>query len=216
MHIPKKFQQEDTQELLKLMRDYPFATIITHTETGIEANHLPVSIVQSDDKLYLHAHIAKANPVWKLTQQASHVLVTFNGPNCYISPNHYPTKKETGRAVPTWNYVVVHVQGTITFIHDPDWLYNALNRLTSDHESDQPEPWSITDAPVSYIEKMLPAIVGIEIEINTIKGQWKLSQNQPEINQVSVIEALSATENQSQNNVAAMIKAHINTIDHNA
>ena len=209
MHIPKPFRQEKNSELLALMREYPFATLITQATSGIEAHHLPISLSWQEDKLYLHAHIAKVNTVWQSVTESSEVLVIFNGPNCYISPNHYPTKQQTGKAVPTWNYVAVHVKGHITFIHDPEWIYQALENLTAEHESGQYNPWSISDAPTSYIERMLPAIVGIEIAVASITGQWKLSQNQPAVNQIGVIDGLSASENHNDKTVAALVRAQL-------
>jgi transcriptional regulator len=210
--IPRKFKQENIEDLVELMQQYSFATLITQSEVGIEATHLPMIVVKKSDKFYLEAHIAKANPLWKSVINGSDVLVTFNGPNCYISPNNYPTKKDTGKAVPTWNCVVVHVKGTISFIHDSDWIYNAIETLTTIHESGQPEPWSISDAPHEYIQKMLPAIVGIEIEVASITGQWKLSQNQPEVNQRGVAEALSESTDSSITEIASMINANFDKV----
>ena len=125
-----------------------------------------------------------------MVKEGSEILLIFNGPNCYISPNYYPTKKETGKAVPTWNYVVVHVKGRISFIHDEKWVYSMIDSLTSIHESNQDIPWSMADAPETFIKKMLPAIVGIEISIDSIEGQWKLSQNQPQANKLGVVKGL--------------------------
>ena len=125
-------------------------------------------------------------------------MVIFNGPNCYISPNNYPTKKDTGKAVPTWNYMVVHVKGNISFIDDNEWIYEMLDTLTQEHESQQVIPWSIKDAPASYIQKMLSVLVGIKIEIIYINSQWKLSQNQPDINQSGVVEGLSVIQKEPE------------------
>jgi len=204
--IPRKFKQDNQQSLLELIQDYPFATLITQSEIGVEATHLPVFIIEKSGKHYLQAHIAKANPLWKSVDEQRDVLLTFNGPNCYISPNAYPTKQATGKAVPTWNYVVVHVTGKISFIHDKEWIYHAIDTLTTLHESKQTNAWSITDAPDEYIQKMLPAIVGIEIEILAITGQWKLSQNQPDQNQQGVINDLSKNDDANMLEIAAMIK----------
>ncbi|WP_352337612.1 FMN-binding negative transcriptional regulator [Psychrobacter sp. 16-MNA-CIBAN-0192] len=209
MHIPTQFKQENDTELLELMREYPFATLMTHSTSGMEANHLPISLSWQEDKLYLHAHIAKINSLWQSGAESSEVLVVFNGPNCYISPNHYPTKQQTGKAVPTWNYVAVHVKGRISFIHDAAWIYRALENLTAEHESGLDNPWAMSDAPAPYIDKMLPAIVGIEIAVTSITGQWKLSQNQPTINQLGVIQGLSASDKQNDKTVAAMVQAQL-------
>lgn len=131
MHIPKKFEQNDPSQFKKFIHNYPFATLITNSESGLEANHIPFFLNQSKGKDVLQGHIAKVNPLWKNVKDKLDVLVVFNGPNCYVSPNHYPTKKETGKAVPTWNYVTVHVKGIMSCIHDKQWNLNMINNLTS-------------------------------------------------------------------------------------
>lgn len=190
MHIPSKFKQSDKKLLLEIVRQYPFATLITNTQSVIEATHLPVILANVNGKQVIQAHIAKANKLWESVENGAETLLTFNGPNCYVSPNYYPTKKETGKAVPTWNYVAVHVRGDISFIHDEKAIYNIVDGLTNEHEKVQETPWSISDAPQSYIKSMLSAIVGIQISINEIEGQWKLSQNQPEVNKCGVVKGL--------------------------
>jgi transcriptional regulator len=209
MHIPVKFQQNENSQLKTIIREYPFATLITYSEAGIEATHLPVVLVDIEGKTVIQAHIAKANKLWKSVKEGAEILLIFNGPNCYVSPNYYPTKKESGKAVPTWNYVVVHVKGVISFIHDEKWIYNMIDLLTKEHEAKQDVPWSITDAPETYINKMLPAIVGIEIAIDSIEGQWKLSQNQPEVNKFGVIEGLLATGKAYDAKVSELVKGQI-------
>tara|TARA_R110001592_G_scaffold363017_1_gene679318 strand:- start:1657 stop:2274 length:618 start_codon:yes stop_codon:yes gene_type:complete len=194
MHIPSKFKQKDESQLKDIICEYPFATLITQSESGMEATHFPVILNSVDGTDVIHAHIAKANKIWETVKEGSEILLIFNGPNCYISPNYYPTKKESGKAVPTWNYVVVHVKGQISFVHDKEWIYNMIDSLTNIHESNQEIPWSISDAPEAFINKMLPAIVGIEISIDSIEGQWKLSQNQPEVNKSGVVKGLDKHE----------------------
>lgn len=204
MHIPKKFKQDDLDTLKKLIVEAPFASLITSSKTGLEANHLPFILKESEGKTLLQGHIAKANPLWQNLEDQADVLVVFNGPNCYVSPNYYPTKKEHGKAVPTWNYVCVHVKGVVSFIYDDAWNLQMLNALTTVHEASQKKPWSVADAPKEYIQKMLSAIVGIEIDVASIVGQWKLSQNQPVQNQRGIVEGLSKeADGLSQQNVAS-------------
>jgi len=209
MHIPVKFQQNEDSQLKAIIREYPFATLITYSESGIEATHLPVVLVDVEGKTVIQAHIAKANKLWKSVKEGAEILLIFNGPNCYVSPNYYPTKKESGKAVPTWNYVVVHVKGVISFIHDEKWIYNMIDLLTKEHEAKQDVPWSITDAPETYINKMLPAIVGIEIAIDSIEGQWKLSQNQPDVNKLGVIQGLLEKGQAGELKVSELVKEQI-------
>jgi len=116
MYIPSKFRQRNIEDLVAVIQQYSFATLASYGNGEIEATHLPLLLEQVAEKFVLKGHIAKANSLWRNIQSGSDVLVVFNGPNCYISPNHYPTKAEHGRAVPTWNYVVVHVKGAISFI----------------------------------------------------------------------------------------------------
>ncbi|MCE2570870.1 FMN-binding negative transcriptional regulator [Motilimonas eburnea] len=205
MFIPKAFRQENIQACLALMQAYPFATLVAQSDEGIEVYHLPMVLKPNGESGLLQGHIAKANPLWQKVASGTQVQVIFNGPNCYISPNHYPTKAEDGRAVPTWNYAVVHVQGKINFTRDPDWIMTCIQDLTSIHEADSATPWTFDEAPPGYIERMLPAIVGIEIEITGIQGKWKLSQNQPRVNQQGVINGLNALTPQSQQ-VATMVE----------
>lgn len=192
MHKLKVFQQINIENLYQIINDYPFATLILNTESGIEVDHLPMILMVDDGVATLQGHIAKANPLARLLNDETKATIIFHGPNCYISPNYYPTKKDNGKAVPTWNYIVVHVAGSIKCVHDNDWKLDLLNSLTDKHESSSDEPWSISDAPQEYIEKMLPAIVGLEVQIESIEGKWKVSQDKPEINQKGVIEGLEA------------------------
>lgn len=206
MHIPKNFEQNDPEQLKTVIRDYSFATLITHSDAGLEANHIPMVLIESGDQDLLQGHLALANPLWKSIKDGSNVLVVFHGPNSYISPNYYPTKQETGKVVPTWNYVSVHVKGVMNCIHDDDWKMDLITRLTDQHEAAQEKPWSVSDAPEDYTRRMLPAIVGIEIEITSIVGKWKVSQNQPEKNKQGVITGLSESTNSGDIKMAAIIK----------
>ena len=234
MHIPNKFKQDDQEQLDAFIRQYPFATLITHRgvndadangkvaidsdlDSGLEANHIPFMLSrptcsESKEKAVLQGHIAKVNPLWENVKDQSEVLVVFSGPNHYISPNHYPTKQETGKAVPTWNYSVVHVTGRMSYIHDKAWNLDMINRLTDQHEAGESSPWSVADAPENYIQKMLAAIVGIEIEILSMTGQWKLSQNQPEKNQLGIISGLSQSTDVASQEMANLIEKHADNI----
>tara|TARA_R110001583_G_scaffold38455_1_gene124280 strand:+ start:9722 stop:10357 length:636 start_codon:yes stop_codon:yes gene_type:complete len=209
MHIAKAFKQDDHLQLQNIMVKYPFANLVSYSESGLDVNHLPLFLDIKNDKAMLQGHIAKANPLWKNLNANSEVLVVFQGPNCYISPSLYPTKKENGRAVPTWNYVSVHIKGEIRMRFDNDFKLDMLHNLTFQQEQNQEVPWSIYDAPSEYIERMLPAIVGIEIQIKSMQGQWKVSQNQPEINKQGVVAGLSKSQSNDVLEMAALVKDHI-------
>jgi transcriptional regulator len=184
MYMPAYFKETRSELLHALMHDYPFATVIMHGDAGLAANHLPLELVGDT----LHGHVARGNELARA--DGAEVLVIFRGPDGYVSPNWYPSKHETGREVPTWNYGVVHVHGHLRVIEDAVWLRQLLERLTDRHEAGQPKPWHVSDAPADHIEKMLGAIAGLEITIDRIEGKFKLSQNHPAANRAGVVDGL--------------------------
>lgn len=184
MYAPKSFRETRSEVLRDLVRAYPFATVVVQAQGGLVANHLPF---EWNDNV-LQAHVARGNEL--AAMDGAPVLVVFQGPQGYISPNWYPSKHETGREVPTWNYTVVHVHGRLRVVDDAAWVRAQLEALTDHHESGQPQPWKISDAPEDHVEKLLGAIVGIEIAIERIEGKFKLSQNHPTRNREGVIAGL--------------------------
>ena len=191
MYLPKHFAVTEVPVMHAMMRKHPLATLVCHGPAGLEANHIPF-LLADDSSPYgtLQGHIARANPLCKAGDLAEEVLVIFQGAESYISPSNYATKAEHGKVVPTWNYTAVHAYGRLRLIDDAAWIFAQISALTATHESSLPNPWSVSDAPADYIEKMLGAIVGIEITIERLVGKWKVSQNQPPANQASLIAAL--------------------------
>jgi transcriptional regulator len=177
MYLPAHFKEERVDVLHRLVRTHPLGLLITHDANGLAANSIPFLI---DPQLTPHgtlrAHVARANPVWR-DAAGSEVLVVFEGPQAYISPGWYPSKAEHGKVVPTWNYVMVQGRGTLRAIEDAGWLHALVSRLTTTHEANQARPWAVTDAPPTYVDTMLRAIVGIEIELTALVGKWKVTQN---------------------------------------
>lgn len=174
-----------------LMRACPLATLVTTTSNGLTANHIP--LILSENPLpfgTLQGHVARANPIWRESLSEIEALAVFHGSDAYITPAWYATKQETGKVVPTWDYVVVHAHGTLRVIDDAEWLRSQIENLTAHHESDYEEPWKLTDAPNDFIKKLISAVVGIEIVITKLEGKWKVSQNQPERNKEGVISGL--------------------------
>ena len=174
MYAPSHFREDRPEVLREAIRNIAFATIITMGEGQTEANHIPFLL--KDGKLT--GHFARANPVWKSISGAE-ALVVFMGPHFYTSPNWYPSKAVTGKGVPTWNYITVHVRGTISVQDDADWLRAHVAELSHAHEHFRKQPWSHDQAPGDYIEALLKAIVGVEISITSMEGKWKLGQNRP-------------------------------------
>lgn len=189
MYMPKHFAETDTERMHQLIRTRGFGTLVT-VENGLpQANHVPFIL---DGSGRLQCHLARGNPAWQQIVNAPDVLVIFQGPDAYISPNWYATKKETGKAVPTWNYQVVHAHGRAKAIDDPVWLRQHLENLTDQNERHRSDAWAVSDAPADYIEKMIGAIVGLEITIDCLEGKLKASQNQPEANRLGVKDGLDA------------------------
>lgn len=206
MYCPAHFEETRLPVLHGLQDSHPFATIVCHSAGTLSAEHVPLlrrtSAAGTD---LLVGHVARANPLAQATM--ADVLVVFQGPQCYVSPNWYASKQDGGKVVPTWNYAVVHAHGTLRTQHDAQWKLALLNELTQTHEQAQPHPWSVSDAPATYIERLLPAIVGIEIEVLALSGKWKVSQNQPPANQASVAVGLQASGAAQQQAVAALVQS---------
>ncbi|SBS32269.1 Protease synthase and sporulation protein PAI 2 [Marinomonas aquimarina] len=207
MYVPTHFKEEDHQVLQQYIRDYSCGTLIISDAEGIEANHVPFYLAVNEDSSLgkLQCHLARANPAWQRIQDGAQVLAVFQGPNAYISPSWYATKAETGRVVPTWNYLAVHVQGKAQVIQDPDWLKQHLHQLTDQHEASMEEPWSVADAPTDFTDRLVKAIVGIEIRIESLTGKLKASQNQPQANRESVRASLQGLDDVNSAAVAKLV-----------
>ncbi|HWU77616.1 MAG TPA: FMN-binding negative transcriptional regulator [Rhodanobacter sp.] len=199
MYTPKSFEETRSDALDGLVRAYPFATVVASAANGLIANHLPFEQVDG----VLHGHVARGNELAQM--DGVEVLLVFRGPDGYISPNWYPSKHETGREVPTWNYAVVHVHGRLRVIDDAVWLRRLLERLTDRHEAGQPQPWKVTDAPEDHIGKSLRAIVGLEVTMDRIEGKFKLSQNHPARNRAGVIAGLRERNGDGDAELAALM-----------
>ena len=205
MYLPKHFEVTDPEVLSDLIEKYPLATIIGSIGGEIEVNHLPLML--SKDRSRLYGHVAKTNPLLKIAEQATpNLTAVFNGPDAYVTPSWYLTKKETGKVVPTWNYAVVHAQGKISIIQDRAWLHGHVTQMTDTHEPTYQSLWKVSDAPDEYIQVMLNAIVGIEIEITSLVGKFKLSQNRPANDYEAVLSELRASKNQELQDMTHFMK----------
>jgi len=178
MYIPAHFDEPRTEVLHALIEEHPLGILFTHGTSGMDANHIPFELKSSEGSCgVLHAHVARANPVWQDVADGDDVLVVFRAGEAYISPSWYPSKHELHKQVPTWNYRVVHAYGRITIHDDERYVRGIVGRLTRTHEASQPKPWKMTDSSADYIDTLLKAIVGIEITITRLSGKIKLSQN---------------------------------------
>jgi transcriptional regulator len=178
MYVPAHFEESRPEMLYGLIRQHPLGILFTHGKSGLDANHLPFELdTDHGAQGTLRCHVARNNPLWRDIADGDEVLAVFRAGDAYISPQWYPSKHEFHKQVPTWNYLVTHVYGRVTIRDDERYVRGHVARLTRIHEASQPQPWKMTDSPADYIDTMLKAIVGMEIEITRMVGKSKLSQN---------------------------------------
>ncbi|MEG2029766.1 MAG: FMN-binding negative transcriptional regulator [Janthinobacterium sp.] len=194
MYTPSTFREERLDVLHGLIDAHPLGALVRHGADGLCADHLPFEIAApTPDAPFgiLRAHVARANPLWRAAGGNDEALVIFQGPHAYITPAWYAEKQRSGKEVPTFNYAVVHAHGPLRAIDDPAWLLGLVARLTARHEAGLATPWQVGDAPAGYIDKLLKAIVGIEIPLTRLEGKWKLGQNRSMQDQASMARGLA-------------------------
>ena len=187
MYLPEHFQESNQDVLIDLIQKHALGCLVTYIDGELSADHLPFIYDQSEHCLF--AHIAKKNPLYTQLINGMEGLIVFQIDHAYVSPNWYVGKFEHHRAVPTWNYVVIHVKGEIKLIEDEKSLRGILAKLTRQHESSQPKPWKMSDAPKEYIADQLNHIVGIQVNIRSLIGKFKLSQNREKMDIENVAKA---------------------------
>lgn len=206
MYLPKHFLVEESAVLAQLISEYPLAVIVANLDSHFEINHLPLML--SEDKTKLYGHVAKMNPLTKVANSSNTaVTAIFNGPNAYVTPSWYPSKQESGKVVPTWNYAAVHAEGTIKLIDDAQWLRSHVSQMTNIHEPTYQSTWKLDDAPEEYVQTMLKAIIGIEIEIKSLVGKFKLSQNRPAEDYEAVVEQLRKSPKEALQEMLQFMRA---------
>jgi transcriptional regulator len=209
MYLPSHFVETRAEVLQDLIHAHPLGTLVTSGPNGLEANHVPFEYDPLPAPLgTLRAHVARANPVWREFSREIEPLVVFQGPQTYITPSWYRTKAETGKVVPTFNYIVVHAYGSMRAIEDEAWLRDFVGKLTQRFESPRAQPWSITDAPEDFIAKQLGAIVGIEIQLTRLIGKWKTSQNRPAADRKGVVTGLRDSDDPAARAMADAVESH--------
>jgi len=207
MYTPRHFDEPRVEVLHDLIRRQPLATLITLGSAGLTANHIPLLLIPDPAPFgTLRGHVSRSNPVWKDFDPEVEALAIFSGPEAYITPSWYATKKETGQVVPTWNYVVAHARGRLRVFEDAAWLRSHVEELTRHQEAGSPEPWKVEDAPADYIGRLVGGIVGLEILLSGIEGKWKVSQNQPEANRRGVIAGLETRGDTAALAMASLVR----------
>ena len=209
MYQPRHFVENRPEVLRALVQQHPLAMLVTLSDDGLQAD--PIPLLWREDaqgNVVLAGHVARANPLWQRTRFDTEVLAVFQGPQHYISPGWYATKAAHGRAVPTWNYVTVQARGPLRVVQDAAWLRQLVDDLTAQQEGPMPQPWRVDEAPTDYIEKMLAAVVGIEMTVTQWAGKWKTSQNQPAENQASLVQALDVLgqDSDAARDMAALVR----------
>jgi transcriptional regulator len=203
----RKFEVEDAAAYLAELCALVPATLVTHGPDGFRASILPMLFDAADGPNgYLRGHLARGNPQWREIEAsiaaggdgAAEALAIFDGPDAYVSPAWYEEKRLTGKVVPTWNYVTAQAHGTISTIHDPDWLIPHVARLVERHESGRPDPWALSDAPDDYVQMQARAIVGLELRIARVEAKAKLTQNRSDTDIEGTIEGLSGGDSRDQ------------------
>ena len=188
MYQPPLFREDRTEVQHDLIRAHPLGLLVTAGPGGLMANPVPFLVYpEGSDHGTLRAHVARANPQWLELAAVTECLVVFQGPQDYVTPSWYATKRETGKVVPTWNYVTVHAWGRPTAVEDAAWLRRQLEDLTNSQEGARLSPWKVDDAPADFVTAQMKGIVGIEIPIGRVEGKWKVSQNRPEADRVGIL-----------------------------
>jgi transcriptional regulator len=188
MYQPPAFREDRIEVQHQLIRSHPLGLLITAGPGGLLANPFPFLLDRdSSEKGTLRLHIARANPQWRELEAVEECLVVFQGPQAYVTPSWYATKRETGKVVPTWNYATVHAWGCPRVMNDDVWLRRQIEDLTRSRESLRAAPWRVDDAPADFVAAQMRGIVGVEIAVTRIEGKWKMSQNRPEADRTGVI-----------------------------
>jgi len=203
MYVPSQFKEERIPVLHEAIERIGFGMLVTLGADGMTASHVPMLVAAEPGPFgMLLGHLARANPQWRTALADQEALAIFAGPHTYITPSWYETKRQTGKVVPTWNYVAIHAYGRLRFIDDPERARANVTGLTKRHEANRAQPWAVTDAPRDFIEAMLKAIVAFELTITRLEGKWKMSQNRPADDRAGVVAGLTS---EGETEVAAIV-----------
>lgn len=191
MYVPEDFREDRVARLHEMIRQVRLGTLVTLGADGLIASHLPM-LIDAEPAPFgrLCGHMARANPQWRTLDPKVEALVVFVGPEAYISPSWYATKRSTGKVVPTWNYVAIHAYGALRFIDDAAATLAHVTRLTESQEISRAQPWQVSDAPADFVAGMVKAVIGFELTITRLEGKWKMSQNRPAEDRAGVVAGL--------------------------
>ena len=193
--------------LARAIRDIQFALLVTAVDGAYHASHIPMVLKHADGALTLEGHVARSNRHWTVLASKPASLAVFQGPQAYVSPSWYETKRQHGKVVPTWNYVVVHAHGPLEIVEEQDWLLAHLGDLVAANESSREQPWAISDAPADFVDAMTRAIVGLRLTVRRLEGKWKMSQNRSQADRLGTMAGLSVSADPEDQAVAAIMRA---------
>lgn len=212
MYLPPHFREDDLATQHALIRAHPLGLLITFASGGLKANAIPFALdASAGERGMLRCHVSRANDVWKDFDAEQGALVVFQGIDRYVTPSWYPSKQESGKVVPTWNYAMVQARGPLVVRDDRDWLLKNVTELTEQHEGRRQAPWKVSDAPPDYVAAQLRGIVGLEIAIRSLEGKWKVSQNRNEADRVGVADGLRGDGDAEALAMARLVEARKNT-----
>jgi transcriptional regulator len=208
MYEPAHFKVEDRAALLSVIRAHPLAQLITSGPGGLMANPIPFIVNERDGEVTLRAHLARPNPQWRELQAGAEALVVFQSVERYVTPSWYETKVETGKVVPTWNYVVVQARGTVRVDDSAEWLRDQIDALTDQQEASVGSHWKVGDAPEPFVAAQMRGIVGVEISVTELTGKFKLSQNRNEADKRGVAKGLDALVSEEATTMSELVRLH--------
>jgi transcriptional regulator len=207
MYVPPRHRVNDRETLFALIASHPLGAWVCQGCAGLVANHVPFLL---DRRRGPHGtligHVSRANTVWRELDATGPSVVMFQGPQAYITPGWYPGKGVHGEVVPTWNYVVAHAHGVARVVEDRDWVFDLLRRLTEAHEAARPSPWSVADAPAAFMDRMMRAVVGIEIPIDRLEGKLKASQDEAMPDRLGTVRGLREQACDTARAMAALVQ----------
>ncbi|MGI4939825.1 MAG: FMN-binding negative transcriptional regulator, partial [Janthinobacterium lividum] len=193
MYVPRQFREERPDVLAHAMRGIQFAVLVTPGPEGLQVSHVPMVLKEAGDGSWtLETHVARPNPHWTLAAAGAASVAVFQGPQAYVSPSWYATKREHGKVVPTWNYIAVHAHGQLEAVEDPAWLLAHLDELTRANEAGREHPWEVSDAPADFVQGLTRAIIGLRLPVARVEGAWKMIQHRAEGDRLGTIGGLEA------------------------
>jgi transcriptional regulator len=208
MFVPEQFKIADQAEVVSLMQANPFAALVSYDADGLIATHMPTVTRREGETLVVECHLARPNPQWKrlTANPAAEAMMIFTGPEAYIRPGWYPSKAEGGKAVPTWNYAIVHAYGRAEVIEDGAWLLRHVTELSAQQESPYEMQWKTSDAPAQFIAALIRGIVGIRVTVSRVDAKAKMGQNRDARDALGAADGLLARGHGADVAVSAMMR----------